>query len=858
MILWDIMSERTVRRTNALKRAGIVLALVLLAFVLPAAVFADGETYNVVPSSLCDKEYLADAEAEWEGNDNSTTSVFTSSEGTTLRVSGKGLIGARVECDGDAKDVKEVGVLVSKSGLSVANITVTAECDNGKVTATAPIDGRCEYFVFVTLPHGAEKIEAVSVTASFSDGRDGHFFLLSGVKTSKHDHVSDIKEYSAYTVTPENGNTDVTGNYIVSPYTGSEVAVRLRLSLASAGSVTFSYAADGENYVVCGSSIIRETRNDYLFRVGTLESGSSYKIEFSGIEDALVALGSVEFIPVSGLETPEYPATVTSCILTEEGAVEISGTVSHAAVIEYIDSPLYLYRVYPWQSTAEALEGEPLAETDMSTTFGFTVNEPAETVGAVSYFTAVGDPAVQASDEVTVSKGTYAPSAQVSRIADGVTPEYAFIAGYDGCVSDAYASELPPVAGTVPSLDRDAEFSAAAGMRLIVRLRLSPDKESVSPTSEEEMRTYLRAVTYLAGKYSPAAIIVSSDGGSLWEKAENTVTLVRAVSGAACEYSADTAVFTEISAAMTDRDGRAADTYSWLLSACTSKYPRCLWYPAVTSLPSGDGAVASGYLSGILSSLSDGGGQYAGTVVFGDGAAYASEIISGVSAGGLIAADVLSPDSEYGAYEGTVTAPVTDSVPAGEGQVLWDFTRAYESGGFVKYGDRAGVFTGGCAPMEEYTGVTACRTLMARLSGDSVALIARPPKAFPAGERLLVQLLFYAECERGSSFDILFISGENRISCNVVCDGSGIYSPVCDLTGLVTDGKVDRVALVMRDGERLDLDIAKITAYSDGAPTVPDTVTEGNRADYVTYAAIAAGVIITVAVFVFLSRKREK
>lgn len=150
-------------------------------------------------------------------------------------------------------------------------------------------------------------------------------------------------------------------------------------------------------------------------------------------------------------------------------------------------------------------------------------------------------------------------------------------------------------------------------------------------------------------------------------------------------------------------------------------------------------------------------------------------------------------------------------------------------------------------------------------------IIAKPKASMDLSQNPRVRFLISCVSESRFSFDIIFISESKRAIFTAEYNGSGIYSPVCDLSQTDISDKIDRIAIVLRSGDSVELGICKVVAEgeSDGANVyitddtpiteIHDSPEQTNDILRINKAYVAVGglIIITIFVFALLSKKKE-
>lgn len=831
-----------------------------------------------------DSEWNISGTAEYSVSDDGTSVTLTGISGSVSA----GFSGDEVPVDG----MREVGFTVRTYGASKCTYSIEAQFGEVFVRTSAESAAGGEICVFVQVPDGAYYLTAMTVRLTLVGSRsDLASATVRAVAASPDDHLGNIRKYSAVRLRV----TDQTyvGERIISIAANREkYAARLHIS-AKNGAVTFSVSQNGKDFTVIGSSVLGENRSEYLFSVSGFRAPTAYKVEFTGSGDVPVLEG-VDFIALTSDTTSigNELGKITKCAVSDDWkTLSVSGTLTRDATIQYIDAELCLFGVKMWESRDNVMKSEPIARLKMSTSFTFTVDSPGDALLFSSYFVAVrsDDYYIIATDQEYPSYPTV--RSQIPALsAYGITPAEAFSSGFDGYIIDIDAGAMfEPNANfnsgiltidnsyyylnseLVTEIDRTVEFLSKAGISAILRLDVSAPK--FGSCSELACKSIAAAVSFLADRYSPAAIILRSvvDTSAYSARiAGNTANMLRLAYAAASRNSAEvpgglgSAVIAEIP---TDTD-ESPETMIWLLSRGISEVTKAPIRMIFTGIEPTASAVAR---ARALAAISESGSSAEFTLCFkvtGDRISEAAELIAGSALKNAVLSigDGTASPLESDSYE-DVRAATFGSV--GDGIMLWDFTRAYNSAGFSGSGGNS-FLTAESRLMEEYTGIPACRALTANLADVSDVILAQPSSPLNLSGMSRVGFLIAAECDAPFSLDIIFISGKTRTLFTASFDGGGVFSPICDLSSLECAKKVDRIAIVLREGANVRLGIAQITA-AGGTASIDDLyVTEmtakpaepGRDAPRVTadpaVLAIVGVAVLTIVVFALLSRHHEE
>lgn len=830
---------------------------------------------------------------DWEWTTSGSAESAISEDGTSVTFSGiSGTVSAEFSGDTVSLDgYMEVGFTIRTVGGVKCSVSLEAQFGEAVVRTAAEAPSGSESCIFVRIPDGEYYLTGMSVKLTFVGSQSsGASATVRAVTVSPDDHLKPIQTYSAVRL----AGTEQTyiGKSIVSIAANhDEYAARLRIT-AKNGAVTFSLSQNGKDFTVIGSSVLSENRNEYLFSVSGIRAPSEYKVEFTGSGDTPVLEG-VDFIPLSSSSTTpkEELGKITKCAVSDDWkTLSVSGTITRDAAIKYIDAEICLFGVRMWDGRDTAMRSEPLATLKMSTSFTFTVSDPGDAMLFSSYFIAI-----RSDGNYTVASGQEYPAYPTVRsqmpalAAYGITPAEAFSYGFDGYIIDVDATSLlAPSANfnsqiftidtsyyylnneLISEVDRTAEFLSKAGISPIIRLDVSASKFGNS--SERACKSVAAAVSFLAERYSPSGIILRfADVGSVYSSrsAANAANMLRLSYAAAGRFAVSgesgTAIIAEVQA---DRD-KNPETAAWLLSreiAAITKSPIRMVFTGVQ--PS---AASIAQAKALVTAVSDGGSSAEFTLCFdvtGDELQGIGDVLDSAALKNAVfsISDSSAISLEFDSYEDTRAAIFGAE---DEGAVLWDFTRSYDSAGFSGSCADA-LFTTESRLMESYTGIPACRALTANLAGVSDVILAEPASPLNLSDTSCVSFLLAAESDGPFSLDIIFISGKTRTLFTASFDGSGVFSPVCDLSSLECAKKVDRIAIVLREGTDVRLGIARVTA-GGGADSIRDLyitettakVPEPVKDTHVmtpdpAVLAVIGVVIVTIVIFALLSRKHDE
>ena len=865
----------------------LAILTVLPGFTLP--LHADAVT-EAVPGGIVKSKYLKDdgitavSHAElWTVAKPATSSVISEKDGSALRIySADGVAKTTLtfEEDFDCNGFRELGIKVRSLSGKTSTATLSVTHGTGTASVTVQLPSGEEHYIFVPLPENTNSVSGMEFTASCASARNmdsssAMSMIIGSTVRSAEDHSRNIQKYSAFAIDGLDGTAVKTGSMIsASPIMPTLVADADESYAAvitlhgNGGGMAFHYAPDGKSYNVYGSAVLSDDRKTYVFPIDELGSDSSYKIELSGVQNTAVTIDSVEFVPLKISSFDSSLGTVSKCTLTN-GEVHVAGNITRDAAVKHIDGSLCIYEIPMWQDTDSALSDDPAKSMSISTSFSFNLPVSEDFSIFSSYVIAIKDTSgvYPISDRLYPNAGYYTEAKSSVSAISGVSLEEAFYSGYDKYVIDVNADELflekSGEGSTVFTFDGypfypdktlsnnialKEQFLTAAGIGIIFRINTA---DVLSPADPTHCRLLGAAVSYLCDLFSPYGIIVDipvSGDLSVSEQAYDAASFARLASAAS---HGTAAVYTSITYT------ESADAYAWFVSKYLTSFPKAGY---TLLLPP---SVNSDFANGITACATDGG--YTGEITYryNDSSKIVNELPHVLD----LTNGVQAPHSEdFSSFRTTESADVAENFVT-----LWDFTKSYDSDGFTVPAGPTEIHTVTDGLLENHTGISACRCLKTTLGGNSHMIIAKPKASMDLSQNPRVRFLISCVSESRFSFDIIFISESKRAIFTAEYNGSGIYSPVCDLSQTDISDKIDRIAIVLRSGDSVELGICKVVAEgeSDGANVyitddtpiteIHDSPEQTNDILRINKAYVAVGglIIITIFVFALLSKKKE-
>lgn len=597
------------------------------------------------------------------------------------------------------------------------------------------------------------------------------------------------------------------------------------------------------------------------------------------IENVNVTLGKES----AGEEIPadEAAGKVTKCTFSGTESVQITGTVSHSAAVEYIDGQLGLYMIPGWQTVSSALEGEPVLTCGVSTDFSFRVPFAEFPTAAGCRFAV----ALMKDDKRTLLGDVRWPTASSPFVQTGLpklivsSPDVdsVFSYGAQAAVIDVNLSKLFKPAndpGTrlviwgdsffyfsqnvLSTITQEADFYSACGMKYYFRLTCSTDRFAVasgiaagsyaidvSDRLNYEMTAAL--VSFLSDRFSPDGYILGDrlnvgdknaslrfgDVFSLMKQTADSARLIYSVASQKNPYTVVILPFdavSELPAASPDAANTPAihsavscaalaDLYIAAQGDTSVKWAALVFHDGkdTQDIPS---QAATPHASGYLGTAI---APADGVDMTYDGLVrdYPYALFYSLSVGDetteTLETQAISPEIRRLPYESDV---FTGSLH------LWDFRRSFSTDKWVSSGP-VSLTTGVSTPLTEVGELLSCRALRIDLRSDGVrddrTVIAAT--SLPANPGLsacsYVELRFAAFSDSGeASFGIHLGDSSGRWFYPVSVTGGGAYSVLCRLPDGVSP---TYLAISAEASDTVTVELGEVIAHSD-------TLTDGELA----------------------------
>ena len=875
-----------VKRTSLRRTISFILTAVIMLSALSCTIAANADTAAadgtqnggiVLAKYFSDGVSFAQADS-WIPAEGCTSSIIKNTNGRSLRLLGKsGTTAASVtfEEGADPSEYKEIGVYVRSLATGACSVSFSVKYENGESALSVQIPASEEYYVFLPVMSGKGNVTEISFAASYNKRTIDNstaaisVFLREAV-FSKTDHTDNVQKYSAFDLTgledtKAKEGTPVTAVPAIIP-SGERYALLLRIR-GKGGSFAFKIAEGDEPLSVYGSDVISPDREAYIIQIDASFVNPSYSIEFSGIGEDGVELCEVRVIPIKTHETESPLGGISKCT-TADGTVTVTGSVTRDTAVKYIDGRLNLYEIPVWQDEDSALAGEAVMSIEMSTSFSFSLPVSDDFSNLAAYVVAIQDKSgvYPISSPIFPSKGNATEADSDFSSVMGISPEDGFLAGYDSYVIDVSIDRLflekistdttvftfdgypyYPSREFVSDISLKVQFLSAAGMDVIFRM---DNGEADILGNAKDCRRYSAAVSYLADTFSPAGFITDTAYAKDSSTAEMALASAHAIRLTSSVTDNKALVYTVFDS------GNDIEAYFFILAKYLSYFPKSN-YRFITP---------SSYCSESMAACAADGGYPYDITVLADGTYADLPYIADFTKGG-------SPSSDNGntSYYTAQAVPDADCKTAVS---LWDFTKSYDSDGFSVPAGKSGILSVPDTSLAKYLGVPVSRCIKTTFKKGSDILIASPASPLNLAELSSVSFLISCTAESPFSFDIIFISGTDRAIFTAAFDGTGIYTPVCDLSETDVAKKVDRIAIVLKEGDNVELAISEVTASGNiesGEDTLfitetqaPDPVADEaatsdnpDRVFYIFCIALGTLTAITILVFVTISIKEQ-
>ncbi len=326
---------------------------------------------------------------------------------------------------------------------------------------------------------------------------------------------------------------------LAKPVTGgsSTETVRAVITSPCTGSISFSITGDGKSAAsVIASYELQSGTHSYIFTFERSRVCTVYRIAFSSlaVTDAVLRIHSVIFYDCFSdtvISDAAPSGVISSCRMTDTGAVAVSGTVSDSAVIKYTGAKLCLFEIPVWSDAAKVMADAPSVSVRISTKFEIMLDAdeqkyPPSLCSYLAAITYTGDGesvTVPLAEPVSVSYNIQNGLVFASPLGlYGCEATGAFEAGVSHVMADTDITALarnssgsqriasidgkPCYIGNeyLASLDREIGFYVSAGINVYLRLYNDSDSKSldIDITDADEAYFLEAVITFLSERYS--------------------------------------------------------------------------------------------------------------------------------------------------------------------------------------------------------------------------------------------------------------------------------------------------------------------------------------------------------------------
>ncbi len=301
---------------------------------------------------------------------------------------------------------------------------------------------------------------------------------------------------NGYTVTPDpEGSVSASMSFMSDTSADGAYIVWLDTVSSVAGNISVSAEYKNDEVNVSQDQIMSIGSHSSAFVVDGAFSRVYFDINVpvgGSSEKSIFITGAGVIAVGEGFDIDETLGGVSSCKY-ENGRVAVSGELSSAAALEYVDSKLGLYVIPLWEGTKGLLEKEPDAVSGFSTLFTLYAT-PDENYMACMYLPVIVDDGKNipiCAPVMAYSAGQSAVNPQNSAVyaIDGAKPSDAASAGADYEIidvytdrltqsQDVYAASLYNYSGSlyyfnseyIEEISRRVNFAASVGIRIYARI----------------------------------------------------------------------------------------------------------------------------------------------------------------------------------------------------------------------------------------------------------------------------------------------------------------------------------------------------------------------------------------------------
>lgn len=840
--------------------------------------------------------------------------IFAREQGdTTLSIS------APFDTPLDFSSLRELMFTMRISGSGVCDFTVTILCEGVYHNASSKISAGEETSVYLPLPDGAKgAVDALSLTLSRRDEPIKSIYILSAAGDDRFSYTHTDRFMSAgfeptsgtmqeqencVFISPQNGTASFYPRYIInSRQKEGSAAVYLRIKSAQASGTITVHGGTGAT-----PQTILSGEHTYAF----LTDGPFADLEyvFSGISAAqdspLVITGAaISLLPDS---LTEGIGNITACS-SDGKTVTVKGTLSPDTVVEYIDGELALYAIPIWADETDLLQGEPVAKMSISTRFELSavpsdldmlckykvmiLSEEDKIPVAPCVFLSSGGTASVLSPSVTGMHGTDTVDIFESNVSNTIIDihgERLFE------TSDVHSALLYVVGNThyyfnrsyLEELDAQIQFSISSGIKVYLRL-LDPSGYT-AVTQEKVMRLYALSA-FLSQRYQNITGFILGSHANL-DYSENTeifASYAALFSAIVKRYCPGTAAVIPVCDAYTDNNAEdsiaAADPARFLCQLAASmskkKSDNIMLLYECNSRPQ-RAVLESASLASLITIC---GHPCDGSLLFWQpsagtdasiGAMYQSLCTEALRAGVRCVILSISDLNATNSLFDTIKETVFQSTSSGLHQrvaekdsnntylgtyPLWDFSTAYDTGGWVSGGGFNNVFS---ANAENNWGRVIQTQLVSEKNQAGILLCWLDTPLDLSGSSVKFSFGLYDALE-DTECSIIFGSGKSRAEYMLTTNQNTEFTATCNLKDFSDASGIEYIAVILRSSSSPLIQISKIEVCSDEKDSeqlrllAKGAQKEPRATNPVYYFIIVIMTVATVVTFTVLRRKSSR
>lgn len=735
-------------------------------------------------------------------------------------------------------------------------------------------------------------------------------------------------------LTPENGSVFLKADAFLTPFTWGTDAAAVTFSFRIKGlqgarmsiGISDKSSKATVNYTESASLTLSDATDTYAVSFLSYTPIYSWALSFSEIAakgDITIELVDIDLFPFG--ESVRYDSSLGSVsrirlLNTEEAkTVSVEGSITRDAAIKYIDKKLGLYAIPVWGDAKEILNGEPLAETDISTSFSFKLDAskyPEATVSPLCVAVLADEGAICISNPEYPSppKLTHKNNTNTNPlILSGESEEDVFLANAGSAVIDVSLNDILLSSSspdgklaawgdtyvflknkTVSDLDTSVEFFRRTGISVIFRLTASEEPiitdkndrtnsahtHSLDVSQKENALSLCAIINYLSQRYEPQGFICSSelrarslaDSKDMLEILKSRADLMRLVYSVASQHIDGVNIILPLDSSVgitdTDPDTRrevsVISSASALLLSLRGNMPWSYMLRVTDSTPADiqKTAATSASLTWGTSSVI----VCASVPDDTDFAEYRNALFEKFPDSWGYFIDTPSPSAVKSETIEPQINPLPWDGPWLGSFSIWDFSGSFSTDTWVCPLDKSKITTQVSVLLSEFSSLSSLRALHLSMKpeGDGVCVaagsLAQPLNLINCPE---IEFTVAAQTDSGeeAEFSIVMGNSDKRYEYPIKLTSGGAYSVLCTVD---PDFSPEYFA-VISDSESLTLEISSVSARSrtldDSAlsesvlMSAPTQTAEAPAENEYMYTIPALIALAPCIIFVLLSKK---